>query len=91
MIQMTISIEPSKLAALNAIVARHNEEAEESITAENYLAARVNEILDSYSTAEVERIKAEAESLFNLAAQLPVEAQEQVKALIQQLALNQWE
>jgi len=89
MIQMTISIEPSKLAALNAIVARHNEEAEESITAENYLAARVNEILDSYATAELERIKAEAESLFNLAAQLPVEAQEQVKALIQQLALNQ--
>ena len=84
---MQITIDLSKLSGLNAIVSRLNaNEGAEQITPEAYLAARVNEILDSYTVAETERIKSEAAPLFE---QLPVQAQEQVKALIQQLALNQ--
>jgi hypothetical protein len=84
---MTLTIDPSKLSGLTAIVTRLNSvEGAEQITAESYLLARVNEILDSYTQQELDRIKEEATPLFDLAATLPVEAQEQVKTLIQQLA-----
>ena len=86
---MTLTIDPSKLSGLTAIVARLNSvEGAEQITAEAYLLARCHEILDSYTQQEVDRVKAEAAPLFDLAATLPVEAQEQIKALVQQLAQN---
>jgi hypothetical protein len=84
---MQLTIDPSKLNGLNAIVTRLNAaEGAEQITPEAYLTARCNEILDSYTQQELERVKAEAAPLFDLAATLPVEAQEQIKALVQQLA-----
>lgn len=84
---MNIIIDQSKLVGLNAIVARLNSaENAEQTTAENYLVARVNEMLDSYTAQEIERIKEENVQLFNLAATLPPDSQEQIKNLIQQLA-----
>jgi hypothetical protein len=84
---MTLSIDPSKLSGLTAIVARLNAvEGAEQITPEAYLLARVHEILDSYTQQEVERVKAENAAFFELAATLPSEKQEQLKALVQQLA-----
>jgi|GEM_PF-2394505 len=86
-IPVNLSISPDKLSGLNAIVSRLNAaEGAEQITPEAYLLARVNEILDSYTQQELERVKQEAAPLFDLAATLPVEAQEQIKALVQQLA-----
>ena len=84
---MTITIDPSKLSGLNAIVARLNSvENAEQTTPEAYLQQRVEEILSSYDAAEVAKIKEENASFFDLAATLPPEAQEQIKALVQQLA-----
>jgi hypothetical protein len=84
---MTLTIDPSKLSGLNAIVARLNAaEGAEQITPEAYLLARVDEILSSYDAQEVERVKAENASFFDLAATLPSDKQEQLKALVQQLA-----
>jgi hypothetical protein len=84
---MQLTIDPSKLSGLTAIVARLNSvEGADQTTPEAYLLARVNEILDSYTASELEKIKAENASFFDLAASLPAEAQEQVKALVQQLA-----
>lgn len=84
---MQLTIDPSKLSGLTAIVARLNSvEGAEQTTPEAYLLARVNEILDSYTAQEVERVKAENAAFFDLAAQLPADKQEQVKALVQQLA-----
>jgi hypothetical protein len=84
---MQLTISPDKLSGLNAIVARLNAvENAEQVTAEAYLTARVEEILASYDASEVERVKAENASFFDLAATLPTEAQEQIKALVQQLA-----
>ena len=84
---MNLTIDPSKLSGLNAIVSRANAvEGAEQTTPEAYLQARVEEILASYDASEVERIKAENAAFFDLAATLPVAAQEQVKALVQQLA-----
>jgi len=84
---MTLTIDPSKLSGLNAIVSRLNAvENAEQTTAEAYLTARVEEILASYDAAEVAKIKEENASFFDLAATLPTEAQEQIKALVQQLA-----
>jgi hypothetical protein len=84
---MQLTIDPSKLSGLNAIVSRANSvEGAEQTTPEAYLLARVEEVLASYDAAEVERVKAENASFFDLAAQLPAEAQEQIKALVQQLA-----
>lgn len=84
---MQLTIDPSKLSGLNAIVARLNAaENAEQTTPEAYLLARVHEILDSYTAQETERVKQENAAFFDLAAQLPAEAQEQIKALVQQLA-----
>ena len=84
---MTLTIDPSKLNGLNAIVARLNAvEAAEQTTPEAYLLARVEEILASYDAQEVDRVKAENAAFFELAATLPSEKQEQLKALVQQLA-----
>jgi hypothetical protein len=84
---MQLTIDPSKLNGLNAIVSRANAvEGAEQITPEAYLLARVNEILDSYTQQEVERVKQENAAFFELAATLPSEKQEQLKALVQQLA-----
>ena len=84
---MTLTIDPSKLSGLNAIVSRANSvEGAEQITPEAYLLARVNEILDSYTQQEVDRVKAENAAFFELAATLPSDKQEQLKALVQQLA-----
>jgi hypothetical protein len=84
---MTLTIDPSKLNGLNAIVARLNSvEGAEQITAEEYATQRMLEILASYDAAEVERVKAENAAFFDLAAQLPADKQEQIKALVQQLA-----
>lgn len=84
---MNIIIDQSKLVGLNAIVARLNSaENAEQTTAENYLVARVNEMLDSYTAQEIERIKEENVQFFNFAATLPPDSQKQIKNLIQQLA-----
>ena len=84
---MNLSIDPSKLSGLHAIVSRLNAaENAEQITPEAYLLARCNEILESYTAAEVERVKQENAAFFDLAAQLPADKQEQIKALVQQLA-----
>jgi hypothetical protein len=84
---MQLTIDPSKLSGLTAIVARLNAvEGAEQTTPEAYLLARVNEILDSYSASELQKIKEENASFFDLAATLPAEAQEQIKTLVQQLA-----
>ena len=84
---MQLTIDPSKLSGLTAIVSRLNAvEGAEQITPETYLQQRVEEILASYDASEVERVKAENASFFDLAATLPAEAQEQIKTLVQQLA-----
>jgi hypothetical protein len=84
---MQLTIDPSKLNGLNAIVARANAvEGAEPTTPEAYLLARVEEILASYDAQEVERVKAESAAFFDLAATLPSDKQEQIKALVQQLA-----
>jgi hypothetical protein len=84
---MIITISPDKLSGLTAIVSRLNAvEGAEPTTPEAYLQARVEEILTSYAAQEVERVKAEAAPLFDLAATLPADKQEQIKALVQQLA-----
>lgn len=84
---MQLTIDPSKLSGLTAIVARLNAaENAEQITPEAYLLARVNEILDSYTAQEVERVKQDNAAFFDLAAQLPADKQEQIKQLVQQLA-----
>jgi hypothetical protein len=84
---MTLSIDPSKLSGLTAIVSRLNSvEGAEQTTPEAYLLARVEEVLASYDAAEVERVKQENAAFFELAATLPSEKQEQLKALVQQLA-----
>jgi hypothetical protein len=84
---MTLTIDPSKLNGLTAIVARLNSvEGAEQITPEAYLLARCHEILDSYTAQELDRVKAENAAFFELAATLPSDKQEQLKALVQQLA-----
>jgi hypothetical protein len=84
---MTLTIDPSKLNGLTAIVARLNAaEGAEQIMPEAYLQARVEEVLASYDAAEVERIMRENEDAFRAAALLPADKQEQLKALVQQLA-----
>ena len=84
---MQLTIDPSKLSGLHAIVSRANAvEGAEQTTPEAYLLARVHEILDSYTAQEVERVKQENASFFDLAATLPADKQEQIKALVQQLA-----
>jgi hypothetical protein len=84
---MNLTIDQSKLSGLNSIVARLNSvENAEQTTVKDYLVARINEILDSYTAQEIERIKIENVDFFNLAATLPSDAQEQVKNLIQQLS-----
>jgi hypothetical protein len=84
---MQLTIDPSKLNGLTAIVARLNAvEGAEQTTPEAYLLARVEEVLASYDAAEVDRVKAENAAFFDLAAQLPADKQEQIKALVQQLA-----
>jgi hypothetical protein len=84
---MQLTIDPSKLSGLTAIVSRANAvEGAEQTTPEAYLLARVTEILDSYTQQEVERVKAENAAFFDLAATLPSDKQEQLRALVQQLA-----
>lgn len=84
---MTLNLDPSKLNGLNAIVARINSaEGAEQTTPEAYLTARVNEILDSYTAQEIDKVKAENSAFYDMAAQLPADKQEQIKALVQQLA-----
>jgi len=84
---MQLTIDPSRLSGLNAIVSRLNSvEGAEQITPESYLQQRVEEILDSYTASELQKIKEENASFFDLAASLTPDAQEQIKALVQQLA-----
>jgi hypothetical protein len=86
---MQLTIDPSKLSGLTALVSRLNSvEGAEQTTPEAYLQARVEEVLASYDAAEVERIKQENAAFFDLAAQLPAEKQEQLKAIVQQLAAS---
>jgi hypothetical protein len=82
---MTLTIDPSKLSGLTAIVARLNAaEGAEQITAEAYLQARVEEILSSYDAAEIQRVMQENEDAFRAAALLPAEVQQQLRDLIAQ-------
>jgi hypothetical protein len=87
---MQLTIDDSKLNGLTAIVSRANAvEGAEQTTPEAYLQTRVEEILASYDSAEVERIKQENQAFYDLAATLPTDKQEQLKALVQQLATSQ--
>ena len=80
---MQLTISPDKLNGLNAIVSRANAaEGAEQTTPEAYLTARVEEILASYSSAEVERTMKENEDAFRAAALLPAEVQQQLRDLI---------
>jgi len=80
---MQLTIDPSKLSGLNAIVARLNAvEGAEHITPEAYLLARVEEILASYDSAEIQRVMQENEAAFRAAALLPPEVQQQLRDLI---------
>jgi hypothetical protein len=82
---MTLTIDPSKLSGLNAIVARANAvEGAEQTTPEAYLLARVKEILASYDAQEVERVMRENEDAFRAAALLPADVQQQLRDLIAQ-------
>jgi hypothetical protein len=84
---MQITIDDSKLTGLTALVSRLNSvEGAEQTTPETYLQARVEEVLASYDSAEVERIKRENQSFFDLAATLPLDKQEQLRTIVQQLA-----
>lgn len=84
---MQLTIDTSKLTGLTALVARLNSvEGAEQTTPEAYLAARVDDLLASYDQQELEKIKAENAAFFDLAATLPIDKQEQLKALVQQLA-----
>jgi len=80
---MQLTIDPSKLSGLNAIVSRLNSvEGAEQITPEAYLKTRVEEILASYDNSEVERTMKENEDAFRAAALLPSEVQQQLRNLI---------
>jgi hypothetical protein len=84
---MQITIDDSKLTGLIALVSRANAvEGAEQITPDAYLTARINELLVSYDQQEIDRVKAENAAFFDLAATLPSDKQEQLKALVQQLA-----
>lgn len=84
---MNLTIDPSKLTGLTALVSRLNAvEGAEQTTPEEYLSARIDEILASYDQQEIDRVKAENAAFFDLAATLPSDKQEQLKALVQQLA-----
>jgi hypothetical protein len=86
---MQLTIDPSKLSGITALVSRLNSvEGAEQTTPEAYLQARVEEVLASYDAAEVERVKQENAAFFDLAATLPAEKQEQLKAIVQQLAAS---
>ena len=83
---MQLTIDPSRLSGLNAILTRANaantEEGAEQISPEDYLTARVNELLESYTTQEIERVKQENAAFFNQAALLPPAVQQQLRDLI---------
>ena len=84
---MQITIDESKLNGLIALVTRANAvEGAVHTTPEVYLTARINDLLSSYDQQEIDRIKTENAEFFNLAATLPINKQEQLKALVQQLA-----
>jgi hypothetical protein len=86
---MTLTIDPSKLSGLNAIVARLNAvEGAEQTTAEAYLQQRVEEILASYDASEVERVMQENAAFFQQAALLPAEVQQQLRDLIAQASAS---
>ena len=86
---MILTIDSSKLSGLTALVARFNSaEGAEQTTPEAYLLARVNDLLASYDQQEIDRVKAENAAFFNLAASLPTDKQEQLRALVQQLATS---
>lgn len=55
---------------------------EVTVTPEAYLAARINEILDSYDAALIQRIKQENDPFFELAAKLPLEDQDAIRSAV---------
>jgi hypothetical protein len=80
---MQITIGPSKLSGLNAIVSRLNSvEGAEQTTAEAYLTERIHEILSSYDASEVARVMQENAAFFQQAALLPASVQQQLRDLI---------
>ena len=84
---MQLTIDDSKLTGLNAIVSRLNSvEGSDQITPEAYLQARIEQILTSYDQQILEEIKQANQAFFDLAASLPPEKQDQLKAIVQQLA-----
>ena len=80
---MNLTIDPSKLNGLNAIVSRLNAvEGAEQTTPEAYLTSRVEDILASYDASEVKRVMEENAAFFEKAALLPPEVQQQLRDLI---------
>jgi hypothetical protein len=86
---MPLTIDPSNLSGLNAIVSRLNSvENAEQITAEAYLLDRIHEILSSYDASEVERVMQENAAFFQQAALLPASVQQQLRDLIAQASAS---
>jgi hypothetical protein len=86
---MNLFIDPLKLSGLNAIVARANAiDGAEQTTAEDYLTARIDEILVSYDRSELEQTMKENETFFITAARLPSEVQQQLRDLITNAAVS---
>jgi hypothetical protein len=86
---MQLTIPDTALSGLNAIVSRLNSvEGAEQTTAEEYLTARVEEILASYDASEVERVMQENAAFFQQAALLPASVQQQLRDLIAQASAS---
>jgi hypothetical protein len=84
---MNLIIDDSKTASLISIVNRANaEEGATQTTPEQFLTDRVNAILASFDDFEANRIKQENAEFIEMAVRLPADKQEQLKALVQQLA-----
>ena len=84
---MNITILDSKLAGLNAIVAKANaSEGAEQTTAQAYLSARVAEMLASYDAQLIAAAKIQYDDIVTLAATLPDDKRSELIAFVQQLA-----
>lgn len=77
---MTITIDIENRKGLMDIANSAN------LSPEEYLTARINDVLDSYDQQYIEKIKKQNEEFFNLAATLPQDKQEQLKQIVQELS-----
>ena len=89
---MTIEIDESKLAGLNAIVSKIVAELkpeDETVTPQSYLESRINDLLSSYNQQLIDQAKKDYENVITLAAGLSDEKKAQAIDFIQKLAADQ--